>query len=320
MSICHFLGIGYNVKDLQEHIFLNLSKGNLLFSADDDEDNDDASNASDRASSNDDIATSVERLNINDEREKANREESVYFGCNDGEDERHMQNQNPIGKPYQAASVSRFSLNFRDIEDSIRYFDGSIKLPVEMWFIEFEETATMMCWDEFQKFVFAKKSLKGIAKLFVASERGITNYAKLKNSLLDEFQETVNSAQLHKMFIQRKMKKDEKLQEYFLHIKEIASRGNIDDLALIQYVIEGIHDANTNKVILYGAKNIKEFKEKLKTYELFYEKCNFRSENKNFKAQKEQRKKDNTEVKCYNCGIKGHKSLECKSNENGLMF
>ena len=99
------------MKDLQEHIFLNLSKGNLLFSADDDEDNDDASNASDSASSNNDIATSVERLNINDEREKANREESVYFGCNDGEDERHMQKQNPIGKPYQAASVSRFSLN-----------------------------------------------------------------------------------------------------------------------------------------------------------------------------------------------------------------
>ena len=68
-----------------------------------------------------------------------------------------------------------------------------------MWLIEFEESATIMCWNEFQIFVFAKKSLKGIAKLFVASERGITNYAKPKNSLLYEFRETVNSAQLHKM-------------------------------------------------------------------------------------------------------------------------
>ena len=47
----------------------------------------------------------------------------------------------------------------------------------------------------------------------------------------------MNSTQLHKMLNQRKKKKDEKLPQYFLHMKAIALRGNIDNLALIQYAI-----------------------------------------------------------------------------------
>lgn len=50
-------------------------------------------------------------------------------------------------------------------------------------------------------------------------------------------------------------------------MKEIAGRGLIEDDALIQYVIDGIDDDNRNKVILYRARNLKQFKEKLRDYE-----------------------------------------------------
>jgi len=50
-------------------------------------------------------------------------------------------------------------------------------------------------------------------------------------------------------------------------MKELAARGEIEDEALFQYVIDGIEEQPTSKSIFYGAKNTKEFKEKLKTYE-----------------------------------------------------
>jgi len=57
--------------------------------------------------------------------------------------------------------------------------------------------------------------------------------------------------------------KREETKEYFLTMRELASRGAIDLDALFGYVI----DETGNKVILYGAKITREFKDKLEVYE-----------------------------------------------------
>ncbi|GFR05739.1 transposon Tf2-6 polyprotein [Trichonephila clavata] len=51
-------------------------------------------------------------------------------------------------------------------------------------------------------------------------------------------------------------------------MKELSNFGKIDEAALIHYVIKGINDKPENKTILYGCKNLIEFKEKLKVYEV----------------------------------------------------
>jgi len=71
--------------------------------------------------------------------------------------------------------------------------------------------------------------------------------------------------QLHKLLSERKIKNNEIVQEYLLKMKEIASSGSVDKCALMQYVIDGINDLSVNKSILYNAKDLKEFKEKLKS-------------------------------------------------------
>lgn len=207
-------------------------------------------------------------------------------------------------------------MSFRDIEDSIRSFDGSGTLSIKSWLEEFEEMATVMYWDDFQKFVFAKKSLTGLAKLFVSSERGITTWIKLKKALLCEFGSTMNSAQLHKLLTERKISKNESVHEYFLHMKELASRGSIEDSALIQYVIDGIRDSTSNKAILYGTRNLTEFKEKLKCYEMMWLKHRNNNETK-YSAEKSSGKSDKN-ILCFNCGNKGHSSKSCKDKGKGL--
>lgn len=49
---------------------------------------------------------------------------------------------------------------------------------------------------------------------------------------------------------------------------EIASRVGMEIRAVIQYIIDGIHDEEVNKIILYGAKSISELERKLEVYEV----------------------------------------------------
>ena len=233
-------------------------------------------------------------------------------------DNNNSRNQPSCGLQCDVVNVNapRFSMNFRDIEDSMRVFDGSGTLSIKSWLEEFEEMASVMYWDDFHKFVFAKKSLTGLAKLFVSSERGITTWIKLKKALLCEFGSSMNSAQLHKLLTERKIGKDESVHEYFLNMKELASRGSIEDSALIEYVIDGIKDSISNKTILYGARNLTEFKEKLKCYEVMWLK--YRNNNETKHSAGKSNVKSDKNILCYNCGNKGHSSKSCRDKEKGL--
>lgn len=104
---------------------------------------------------------------------------------------------------------TKFTMTFRDVEDSIRHFGGDEKYPVNQWIEDIEESARLYGWSDIQKLVFAKKSLKGLAKLFIQGERGITTWKKLRKALKDEFEDTLHSAELHQLLSKRKIKKSE---------------------------------------------------------------------------------------------------------------
>jgi len=79
-----------------------------------------------------------------------------------------------------------------------------------------------------QKLVFGRKSLKGVAKVFVRGLSVTQSWEKLKAALKEEFSLKVNSADIHRKLVKKKFKKDESLQEYYLSMKKLASQGNID--------------------------------------------------------------------------------------------
>jgi hypothetical protein len=200
------------------------------------------------------------------------------------------------------------------------------RYPVEKWIQDFEDTSVLLRWSRLQKFIFAKKSLKGLAKLYIQGEYGISTWSQLQEALLSEFSTRLNSAHLHQMLLSRKIQKKETVQEYFLIMKELASRGNVEDNALIQYTIDGITDDTSNKIILYGANNLKEFKRKLQIFESLRE-----NSMKVFKTKKEPeikeevmkkqdmkyKKEEGKQIRCFNCGLKDHRSTDCKFKEKG---
>lgn len=149
----------------------------------------------------------------------------------------------------------------------MREFDDTDSYPVERWIADFEDAATMFQWNELQKLVFAKKTFKGIAKLFLQSEGVIKTWKKIKELMIKEFATKVSSVQIHKIMGKRQIRKSETVKEFFLAMKELAARGDIENDALFEYVISGLNDEPSNKVVLYGAETVREFKERIKVYD-----------------------------------------------------
>uniref|UniRef100_A0A6P7FZX5 Protein PFC0760c-like n=1 Tax=Diabrotica virgifera virgifera TaxID=50390 RepID=A0A6P7FZX5_DIAVI len=77
--------------------------------------------------------------------------------------------------------------------------------------------------NDLQMLIFAKRSLKGIAKLYIQSEKGVNSWKLLKKRLTTEFENKINSAEIHKMLMNRKKKQGESVQEYVLKMREIGS-------------------------------------------------------------------------------------------------
>jgi len=124
-------------------------------------------------------------------------------------------------------TTNSFVLTFRDIEDSIKSFDGSPGYPITKWTVDFEKIAKLIQWNDLQKLIFAKKSLSGLTKLFVQSQRGIQSWSIPKKKLIEEFEQKVSRSQVHKILMTRKKKRYESVQEYTLMMREIDSRSNV---------------------------------------------------------------------------------------------
>lgn len=103
-----------------------------------------------------------------------------------------------------------------------------------------------------QKFIFTERVFRDTASLFIKNEIHLTSYLALRKSLVKEFVHVTSPAQIHEILATSKCKPKEKLCKYFLIVKEIAQRGNVDDSSLMHYVFNGIQDTPKNKAILFG--------------------------------------------------------------------
>lgn len=232
ITVCSFLRVKYDgtVQEVARRVCDALIDFNLIGDDDVEEEedetyNDEAEDEENETNRSEASETNRCEVNVTNRRNKTNRREE--------EDANRTENVNRVVIE-DSADRSKFVLSFRDVEETIRIFNGKDDYPVERWIEDFEDNAVVLGWNDIQKLVFAKRSLEGLAKLFIQSERGISTWVELKKRLRSEFATVTNSADLHKILIQRKIKKNESVEEYFLAMKEIASRGCIENEALFQ--------------------------------------------------------------------------------------
>ncbi|XP_076477303.1 uncharacterized protein LOC117162475 [Bombus vancouverensis nearcticus] len=213
------------------------------------------------------------------------------------------------------------TLSFRDVEDALESFSGNKGENVERWFESFEEVADMCMWSDGQKAVYARKLLKGSAKIFASFECHARTWHELKRGLVKEFSRKVNSRQVHRKLEETKKESDEACLAYMYRMLEIASHVDMEEEAKVEYIVDGIIDDENNKAILYGATSIKELRKRLVMYE---EQKSRRAKSivKPAKTQKNGKPSQSVDAmkkrRCFICGSEDHLSVKCPERGEGV--
>ena len=105
---------------------------------------------------------------------------------------------------------------------------------MERWFESFEEVADACIWSDGQKAVYARKLLKGSAKIFVSFECRARTWHELKKGLIREFSKKSNSRQVHQNLRETRRKSDETCLVYMYRMLEIASHVDIEEEAKVE--------------------------------------------------------------------------------------
>lgn len=236
-----------------------------------------------------------------------------------GTNEESDEEENKSVSDHDTTRVLQQALTFKDVEDSLETFSGDGKQNVRRWINHFEETAELCAWKDVRKVIYAKRLMRGSAKLFVNFESCARSWSQLKQALLTEFGRTLNSRQVHKELSAARKKPLETYQEYIYRMLDSASHADMELEAKIQYIIDGVQDESGNKSILYGATTIKELRKRFSQYEALCINQKYKSKQAtedNSKRYSRFKKEVHTK-RCYNCGDKKHMSNDCPSKEKG---
>ena len=220
---------------------------------------------------------------------------------------------------YRQKACTVSVLSFKDVEDALELFSGDKGENVERWFESFEEVADTFMWSDGQKAVYARKLLRGSAKIFVSFECHARTWHELKKGLIREFSRKSNSRQVHQKLRETKKKSDEACLAYMYRMLEIASHADIEEETKVEYIIDGIIDEEIHKSMLYGATSIKELRKRLIAYE---EQKSRRTKSVAKSARVEKNRSSGQsggakKARCYNCGDEEHVCAECSNKSKG---
>ncbi|XP_028040239.1 uncharacterized protein LOC114250529 isoform X1 [Bombyx mandarina] len=211
-----------------------------------------------------------------------------------------------------AESKNDDSKNLFYTMDAVPKFTGDdITYSSAKWTQDLDDNADIFGWSQQQKLIIARRCLAGTAELWLKSEKTFRSYEELKVALMKEFPEVINSKQMHETMSRRKKQPNESFYQYMLVMKELGKRAKFPDYVAIQYIIDGISDYESNKLLFYGVTSYSVLKEKLVLYESFKEKSK-KSVDTMRRGQRDTAVMPRQVHRCYNCGERGHLSSSCR--------
>lgn len=175
---------------------------------------------------------------------------------------------------------------------------------MKAWINHFTNQADLFELNSFHRFSYAKRLMRDGAKLFVDHESKSVTWTELQSELKAEFGRKANSAVIHRKLRERRKRKEETATQYLYAMMTLAAQAEVDDTAVISYVVGGLPGSIELKASMYEANSISELKRKLENYEMLLEKqqnmrCTRQKDNKSRPIQSRQRTRG---LKCFRCG------------------
>lgn len=162
-----------------------------------------------------------------------------------------------------AVSVRR--IDPADIEQLMNKFSGDDTYYVEKFFSDFEEIMAGVRHDRNVKFMCLRRLLTGTARIYLSTTSAVS-YEGLKAELIDEFKQHFSRQEVYQQLQNRVWeKRGESLKRYVLEMQAIASRADIGEDELIDFVVNGLRVPDAS--VLLTARSIAELKDLLGRHE-----------------------------------------------------
>lgn len=140
---------------------------------------------------------------------------------------------------------------------------------------------------------------------------------------MKEFETEVKGSTVHNNLRSTKKRQDETCVEYAYRMQAIANRGNVDDLSLIEYIVNGLGNVWFVKSSLVETRTFTDLRKKLQSYdqtkpvanERKFERVDKTGQNKQSVNEGQFSGESNRgweERRCYKCGKMGHAARFCK--------
>lgn len=157
---------------------------------------------------------------------------------------------------------------FADVQCAIAQFTGDDMYRVRKWIGDYERLMNSMNASANARLLCARRLLGGSAALFMRSVAANT-WFELRDQLIDEFDRQVDRRDVYKQLANRCIQKNEPIRQYVFEMQTLGSQIDIEEEELILFIIDGLRDSSPAVSVLYGIRNMTDFKRRLPEYERF---------------------------------------------------
>lgn len=165
---------------------------------------------------------------------------------------------------YQNQPIMR--IRSEDLENVVEIFTGDDSYSVSSFVRDFEAGARRFGLAEDEMGVIAKRFLRGTAKTLMRTLR-VDTWQDIRRELQNEFGQMVTSTSIHRKLAQRRKSPNETVIQYSVAMKEIAAQGNLDEVDIIGYIVDGVARDKKERFFLPGARNFIELRDLLNRYQ-----------------------------------------------------
>ena len=118
-------------------------------------------------------------------------------------------------------------------------------------------------WSQLEGYIAACGALEGPAKKWSETRSDINTWDVLRTSIGEEFRARTSPAQIYEKMASRTRKKDESPIDYFQEMKALGLQAVIEERDVMRYIIKGVTDDESTKVMLCSARTYEELRERL---------------------------------------------------------